>query len=455
MKKRKIALIPAIFFVVLILFPDSEAFPQAQRRSGIVQVAEKAGPAVVNISTEQKLEDNPFFDSHLRSFFRDFFFEAPQEEYVQNSLGSGVIIDGKGYILTNEHVIMGASRIRISLADKREFFAEVAGTDPSSDLAVLKINATDPLPSIRLGRSDDLMIGETVIAIGNPFGFSNTVTTGVVSALGRKLKARNGERIYSDFIQIDAAINPGNSGGALLNIEGELIGINTAIISEAEGIGFAIPIDRAKKVFYELVSYGEVRPLWLGMEVATLDAELKRYLKTTESKGTVVVKVFSGSPAESTGIRVGDIITRIGNEELDSKEDYDTIISKHNIGDRVVLSISGKGGFRTSALTIGDFPSRRFSFEKLGMEVSSTRSSIFSIVTGSRSKGVVISRIKPGGPADRRGLERGDIIIQIDNNFIDSVEDYNKLLPKLLSRRSIYMLIVRGRYSYRLTMELD
>ncbi len=451
-KKLWFLLLITSFLFLLSASPPLSA--QVERRNDIVRVVEKAGPAIVNISTEQKLE-NPFYGSFMESLLRDFFHGVPESEYEPNSLGSGVIIDGRGYILTNEHVILGASRIRVSLADKRDFFAEVAGTDLSSDLAVLKIDSNDPLPTVKLGNSSDIMIGETIIAIGNPYGFSSTVTTGVVSALRRKLKGRDSERTYNDFIQIDAAINPGNSGGALLNIEGELIGINTAIISQAEGIGFAIPIDRAKKVFNEIVSYGEVRPLWTGIDVTTLDPELKRYLKTPEDRGAVVTNVYAGSPAEKAGIRAGDIVSSIGNKEIESREDFNTVMSSFNIGDRIQFAIKGKGGPKTVSLTIADFPYDRVSHEKLGIEVSEASSGVLSIITGSRSKGVVISMVKRNGAADRRGLATGDRIIQINNTFIENINDYNKLLPTLASKRSIFMVIIRGRYSYRLTMELD
>ncbi len=431
------------------------SFPQSSRRNEVVQVVEKVGKAVVNISTEQRVR-NIFYDHPLERFFSDFFNSHQEDEdFVQNSLGSGVIIDAKGHILTNEHVILGASRIQISLSDKRTFFADVIGTDPSSDLAVLKINSKEPLPYVKLGHSDDIMIGETVITIGNPFGFSSTVTTGVVSALRRTLKGRAAERSYTDFIQIDAAINPGNSGGALLNIDGELIGINTAIISQAEGIGFSIPIDRAKKIFNELVFYGEVRPLWLGMEVVTLDADLKKYVRTSKDKGAIVVNVFDNSPAQKAGIKSGDVITAIEGQDVESKEDFDTILSKFKIGDAIHMTYLGRGGIRTSLVKIADFPFKRFSFEKLGVEISNLGSSFLSAITGSRTKGVRITETRPSGPADRIGLERGDIIVQLNNQRISDINDYNKLLPTLLSKRSVFMKIIRGRYMYPLTMELD
>ena len=222
------------------------------RRNAIVEAVEAVGPAVVNISTEQRVQ-NPFANSFFGRSFGELL-QAPEGGYVENSLGSGTIVNPEGYILTNEHVLWGASRITVSLADGRKFEAEVVGSDSDSDLAVIRIHADEPLPAVSMGDSGDTMIGETVIAIGNPLGLSHTVTVGVLSAQGREV--RGGNRVYADFLQIDAPINPGNSGGPLLNILGELIGINSSIAADAEGIGFSIPIDRARVVLEELVSYG-------------------------------------------------------------------------------------------------------------------------------------------------------------------------------------------------------
>ncbi|MBW2175211.1 MAG: trypsin-like peptidase domain-containing protein, partial [Deltaproteobacteria bacterium] len=233
------------------------------RENAVVKAVKNVSPAVVNISSEYEVvkRSNPFFDFGLDpffdSFFKDFFEPNYKRRYKRNSLGSGVIIDGtRGYILTNEHVIARSAKITVLLRDERELEAELVGAAPDFDLAVLRIQSKEPLPAIQMGNSDDLMIGETVIAIGNPFGFSNTVTTGVISALNRSIQAES--RTYRDFIQTDASINPGNSGGPLLNINGDLIGINTAIYSKAQGIGFAIPINKAKRVVDDLIRYGEI-----------------------------------------------------------------------------------------------------------------------------------------------------------------------------------------------------
>src|SRR5438046_488932 len=286
-----------------------------ERRSLVVQAVEKASPAVVNVSTEQIVErhaspfpfpQDPFFEE----FFRDFVDPRPRR-FKTTSLGSGVIVAADGTIMTNVHVIERASRVRVTLNDQREFDATLVGADADADIAVLRVKAGGDLPHIPFGTSADLMIGETVIAIGNPFGLSHTVTTGVVSAVGRSL--RDEERTYTDFIQTDASINPGNSGGPLLDIKGELVGINTAIYGKAQGIGFAIPVDRARRVMKDLVSYGEVRHAWVGLVVQNLTPDLAQHFGVR--RGVVVAQVEPTSPAEAAGIARGDAVTKVDGPE--------------------------------------------------------------------------------------------------------------------------------------------
>ena len=321
-------ILPLMIAIVLLMVGSSTgSVTEYQRETPVVNAVRKVGPAVVNISSQYEVRKraNPFsgfgMDPFFDSFFKDFFDPGLEQRYQRSSLGSGVIIDGKrGFILTNAHVIEKTGTIKIVLNDEREFEAQLVGADPDSDLAVLRIESKTPLPAIEMGNSDDLMIGETVIAIGNPFGFSHTVTTGVISALNRSI--RTDDRVFQDFIQTDASINPGNSGGPLLDINGDLIGINTAIYAKAQGIGFAIPINKARRIISDLIRHGEVIPAWIGIVVQDIDNKLAKYLKIPGSKGVIVKEVEKNSPAIEAGIREGDIVLSVGNKKIQSGQDF-------------------------------------------------------------------------------------------------------------------------------------
>lgn len=292
LKNKYILLIKTLFttFFVLFYFSYLTVAAENNRETPIVKAVRKASPSVVNISSEYtvKSHSNPFSDYTLDpffdSFFKDFFDHGFRQKSKRSSLGSGVIIDGnRGIIITNSHVIANAGIIKVVLKDEREFTAKIIGADPASDLAVLRIETKQPLPSLKMASCNDLMIGETVIAIGNPFGFSNTVTTGVISAVNRSIITK--DRVYHDFIQIDASINPGNSGGPLLNINGDLIGINTAIYAKAQGIGFAIPVAKARKIVSDLIKHGEVIQPWIGVTVQNIDKKSPVILVFREKPG--------------------------------------------------------------------------------------------------------------------------------------------------------------------------
>src|SRR5437870_11731574 len=337
MAKAAALLIAALALPAVAAARGAESDPE--RRSLVVQAVEKASPAVVNVSTEQIVErhaspfpfpQDPFFEE----FFRDFVDPRPRRVKT-TSLGPGVIVAADGTIMTNVHVIERASRVRVTLNDQREFDATLVGADGDADIAVLRVKAGGDLPHIPFGPAADLMIGETVIAIGNPFGLSHTVTTGVVSAVGRSL--RDEERTYTDFIQTDASINPGNSGGPLLDIKGELIGINTAIYGKAQGIGFAIPVDRARRVMKDLVSYGEVRQAWVGLVVQNLTPDLAQHFGVR--RGVVVAQVEPKSPAEAAGIARGDAVTKVDGREVASREEFEQRIDDHTEGDRITLTL--------------------------------------------------------------------------------------------------------------------
>ncbi len=308
------------WFLTGLLFTASAPADQARRRDAVVEVVQKVSPAVVYIGTEQEVESR--FRGR-RSFLEDFFGGAASSGRRVQGLGSGAIIDATGIIVTNEHVIRGASAIHVVLADGRTLEAEVLGSDSANDLAVLKVSSKQPLPTAKLGTSSDLMIGETVVAIGSPFGLSKTVTAGVVSAVGRTFRAEDG-RVYNDFVQTDAAINPGNSGGPLLNVDGEIIGINTAIFASAQGIGFAIPADKVRRIVDELTRFGKVRPAWVGIDTLDLPPQIAAQLGWDRSYGALVASVEPGSPAEQAGVQRGDVVAEMGGSRITDAEDFDT-----------------------------------------------------------------------------------------------------------------------------------
>src|SRR5436853_1628784 len=303
--------------------------PQSARRTPLVSVVEKISPAVVNISAQSTVrEADPFFG----------VFGLGTERQAQ-SLGSGFIVDRNGIVVTNAHVVEGASRITVTLLDGRELQADLLGSDRDADLAVLKIKAASNLPAIPLGKSSDLMIGESVIAIGNPFGLSNTVTTGVLSAMGRTIPSERGERLFTDFLQTDASINPGNSGRPLVNVGGDVIGINSAIISGATGIGFAIPADRARRVVDDLLRFGELQPLWSGARLLTVDPEPARRSGIGSRRGALVFKVYPDSPAAAAGLQEKDVIVAAGGHPVVSREDVGTALHTAPPGSPVELEV--------------------------------------------------------------------------------------------------------------------
>jgi len=415
------------------------------RRSLVVEAVERASPAVVNVSTEEVVEQrgspfpfpqDPLFDE----FFRDFRDPRPRR-YTRESLGSGVIVAADGTILTNLHVILRASRIHVTLADEREFDATLVGADADSDLAVLRVKAGGALPYIALGSSKDLMIGETVIAIGNPFGLSHTVTSGVLSAIGRSL--HDEERTYTDLIQTDASINPGNSGGPLLNIRGQLVGINTAIYGKAQGIGFAIPVDRVARVMRELVSYGEVRRVWTGLVVQDLTPELERHFGV--SRGVVVATVEERSPAAAAGIERGDVLTQVDGREVRSEEEFEQRVQDHAQGERVTVTRRRDGADAVVTLTAAPFPAERaddLAWSRLGLEVAEGKD------------GLDVRRVRGGSPAARIGVERGDRVLALDGADVRSLADFRRHMYEARRARGVLLSIGRGRYQYNVRVPL-
>jgi serine protease Do len=445
----------AVLIISSALARSSFAQKTDLRRTPVVEAVKKVAPAVVNISTEKvvKRRINPFFDNY-GFFFGDFFQKFPSSRtYKRQSLGSGVLIDPKGYIITNEHVILPASKIKVALVDGREFEGKLIGSDSKFDLAVIKIEAESDFPAIKIGKSIDLMIGETVISIGNPFGLSHSVTTGVISALNRTI-VTDEKRVYSDFIQTDASINPGNSGGPLLNILGELIGINTAIYQKAEGIGFAIPIDKARRIVDDLIQSGYVHRAWLGIGVQEITKQLASYFRLPQKEGVIINRVMKRSPAETAQLQLGDIITKIDEKAIKNRRDYEATISSLIAGDEIRFTLLRDSKSKTVNVRAGELPAD-FIWEWLGINIQEIKSELVEKFQLEVNRGVVITDILKQSPAQKTGLKPGDIIWQINDKIIENKNDFKIAIHTATQREreSILLRIIRGPYWYYAIVE--
>lgn len=410
--------------------------PLSSRRTEIVQVVEKVAPAVVNISAEQILRRRP-------SVFDDFFFGFDQRprKRTSQSLGSGSIIDAKGIIITNDHVVAGASKITAMTKTGLELECDVVGADADNDLAVLRVRKpAGSLPALKLGSSSDLMIGETIVAIGNPFGLTHTVTAGVVSATGRSVKGENNQT-YTDFIQTDASINPGNSGGPLVNLDGEMVGVATAIIGGAQGIGFAIPADRARRIVDDILRFGEVRAVWIGVRGKTLVSG-----EENRPRGLRVKSVFPNSPASRAGVREGDQIVSVDGAPIDSQEALETVLSTRGPGKPLRLVLKNKSGERTVTLQ-GEAPPALIGTQILREEIGmSVRAS---------GEGLRIAIVDRDSLAAQAGLKTGDTLLSLNGTQVRALDDIDRVLQRDFNKNSVLMEVGRGRFSYSLTFPLD
>jgi len=421
----------------------------------MAEVVAAVKPAVVNISSIHTIKSpviqHPFFNDPL---FRQFFGEAfggleKPREYKQSSLGSGVIVENNGYILTNNHVVKDADEIKIRLSDKREFKGKVIGTDPKTDLAIIRIEAHN-LPVIKIGDSGKMKVGETVLAIGNPFGLNQTVTSGIVSAVGR---ADVGITDYEDFIQTDAAINPGNSGGALVNVRGELIGINTAIYSTSggyQGVGFAIPSDLAKVVMNSLIKSGKVVRGWLGVSIQPVTPEIAKQFGLKEIKGALIGDVTENGPAEKAGIHRGDVIIEYDGKEVTDPTALRNMVAGTAPHQRVSIKILREGKFKTVNSAIGEVPVSSPKMSKVydnlfsGIQVEDITPEMKKRLNiPQRIVGVVITDVAAGSPAESM-FGHYDVILEINKNKIGSLKDYEKVLSKIKPDEDILLLIYRG-----------
>ncbi len=425
------------------------------------ELAAVAKPAVVNISSQRTVTTqsipNPFFDDPLfRNFFGDQFNNKP-EKYKQMGLGSGVIVGKEGYIITNNHVVQGSEEITVKLSDKRQFKGKVVGADPRTDLAVVKIN-THNLPVLNLGDSDKLKVGESVIAIGNPFGLNQTVTSGIISAIGR---ADVGIADYEDFIQTDAAINPGNSGGALVNVKGELVGINTAIATTSggyQGVGFAIPSNMVQVVMDSLIKRGKVIRGWLGVSIQPMTSVLARQFGLKSEKGVLVSDIAEDSPAQKAGIQRGDIILEYGSKDVNDISEFRNMVASAKPGTEVNIKVLHEGKEKTLSVQIGELPAKLSPTTSesanvfIGIHVQSiTADQKKMLGIPARIKGVMVIAVDDDSPASSV-LQANDIIMEINRKKISNINDYNTIVGKVKPDQEILMLIYRNGTSLYITL---
>ena len=431
--------------------PRADERPSPNRRTPVVVAVERVRGAVVNVSAEEVVRirvPTQRAGSVGDLLFGDLFERPPYRKgYAVTSLGSGVIVSPDGYVLTNNHVVERGARLRVGLLDGRELIAKVVGTDPSSDLAVLKLEAKERLPFVPMGRSDELLIGETVIAIGNPFGLAHTVTTGVVSAVHRNFKA--GDRTLFDFVQTDASINPGNSGGPLLDIDGRLVGVNTAILGErSAGIGFAIPIDRARRIAEDLIAHGEVREGYLGLSVADLPRRDGRV--DGGSGGVKVTAVDVGSPAARAGIRVGDVVDAVNGDPPQSAEELQFRLRDLPIGGAARLELSRGGARISAAITAVDLtPARAGELvqQRIGITVGQEAASGSTLV--------VLRTVARGSAAAEAGLQQGDLVREVNSAEVSTVEAFRRQAARARRSGRLVLLVQRGYAAERIAFDFD
>ena len=430
------------------------------------RLAVMVSPAVVNIRTVKTIKGGgPVFrqfqrdpwgkEGPFKEFFERFFGDEMQKEFKQPSLGSGFIIDVAGYVVTNNHVIEDADQIRVKLKDEREFDATIVGRDPNTDIALLKIDADQKFSTVKLGDSDALQVGQWVVAIGSPFGLEQTVTAGIVSAKGRVI----GSGPYDDFIQTDASINPGNSGGPLLDMQGEVVGINTAIVATGQGIGFAIPINLAKDIIVALKDEGEVTRGWLGVAIQDLSTEMAEYYNIEGKKGVLVADVFEGDPADRAGIKPKDIILAVNGEKVTSSRQLTSIIAKIPVDDNARIKILRNGSEKTIKVKIAKRPEERLAgrgrrpeqTEEFGIRVSDLTPEISQQLNIDETAGVVVTQVESGSKGDGADVRVGDIIKEINRQPVKSAAEYKSIVRDIAPGESVNLFIRRKNAGFLVT----
>jgi serine protease Do len=438
-------------------------FPQS-----FADLAEKVKPAVVNISTtstvrapgnpfrhffgqDQESQNEPFDD-----FFKQFFNEVPDRKMKQQSLGSGFIINKDGYIVTNNHVVDSAEEIKVKLSDGREYKAKVIGRDSKTDLALIKISSTfENLPILALGDSEQMRVGDWVLAVGNPFGLEQTVTQGIISATGRVI----GSGPYDNFLQTDAPINPGNSGGPLVNLKGEVIGINSAIVPGGQGLGFAIPSALAKSITTQLKEKGKVVRGWIGVSIQTVTPDLAKSFGMKEAKGALVGDVVKNGPAEKGGIKTGDIIVSFGGKNIKTSNDLPRLVAETAVGKSVDIAVIRESKELHVTIKVEEMTEERMasqssaSIQSYGMKVDNITPQLRQQFGTSEKTGVIVMGVEEGSLAAESGIQSGDVIKEVNRKSVNNMADYNQVMEGTGKGKPLLMLLKRGKQTFFVSME--
>jgi serine protease Do len=431
------------------------------------ELAEKVTPAVVNISSTStvKVPGNPFRhffgsddDNNLGDLFKQFHQDLPDREMKQQSLGSGFIISKDGFIITNNHMVDGSSEIKVKISDGRELKAKVVGRDPKTDLALLKISSVfENLPVLTLGDSEKMRVGDWVISVGNPFGLEHTVTQGIISATGRVI----GSGPYDNFLQTDAPINPGNSGGPLINLRGEVIGINTAIFSGGQGIGFAIPSSLAKTVVTQLKQKGKVVRGWIGVSIQSVTPEIAKSFGLTGTRGALVGDVLPNGPADKAGIKQGDVIISFGGHQVKNANDLPRMAAEAPVGKSVVVIVKRDAKDLPFTLKVEELREEKIaipaesSVQGLGMKVDSLTDQLRAQAGIEELSGIVVVEIEPGGRADEAGVRPGDVIKEVNRKLVRDLPGYQAALSATKPGSPLLLLLRRGKQTLYASLDFQ
>jgi serine protease Do len=458
-------------FVAISTF-SSEGTAQTNDLTSLAELVKRLKPSVVNVSTTSVVKSTSPFGAPSQSpfgggendpfeeFFKRFFGDVPQGEFRQRGLGSGFIISGDGFIITNNHVVEKANDIDVILEDGEKYNAKILGKDAKTDLALLKIEPKTQLPSIAFGNSDTLEIGDWVVAIGNPFGLGHTVTAGIVSAKGRSL----GLGAYDDFIQTDAAINPGNSGGPLFNLKGEVVGVNTAIIAGGQGIGFSIPSSMANNVIEQLKHSGKVVRGWLGVLVQQITPEIAESMKFKEPTGALVADVTPGGPADKAGIKRGDVIVEFNGNKIKDMAELPKLVAITPPGTQSRVKFINNGNEKTVEIKLGELPeevakasvgSGQEIERNMGLIVQEINPQIQRRLRLEDSKGVIITNVQPGSIAWNAGLRKGDIILELNKKQIGTLDEYRKAIDSIKKGESALLLVKRDKNTVYVALKIE